>query len=48
MLENDMVLQSDEPLSVAEPGRDVLKEIREHFGAETATIVVDGPTAIAR
>jgi len=48
MLENDMVLQADEPLSAVEPGRDVLKEIREHFGTETATIIVDGPTAVAR
>jgi hypothetical protein len=34
MLENDMAFPGDEPVGIAEPGRDVLKEIREHFGSD--------------
>src|SRR5262249_59866453 len=33
MLENDMVAEADDPVAKTEPRRDVLKEIREHFGA---------------
>jgi DNA repair exonuclease SbcCD ATPase subunit len=32
MLENDMVFQADDPVAVTEPGRNVLEEIRQHFG----------------
>jgi peptidoglycan hydrolase CwlO-like protein len=37
MLENDMAFPSDEVIGAAEPGRDVLKEIREHFSGAVAT-----------
>lgn len=42
MLENEMVYQGDDVLVVGEPGRDVLKEIHEHFGS-TATAVIATP-----
>jgi hypothetical protein len=51
MLENDMVAESDDPVAKSEPGRDVLKEIREHFGAAAAAapaVAVQCPTAAAR
>ena len=46
MLENDMVANDVvDPLAVAEPGRDVLREIREHFAHEThAGAAVAGDT----
>jgi len=37
MLENDMVFQGDDPLSVAVDERNVLKEIQELFAANTAS-----------
>jgi len=49
MLENDMIAESDDPVAKSEPGRDVVKEIREHFGAPTApAVAVQCPAAIAR
>ena len=40
-----MASASDEPLSQGEPTRDVLREIRDHFGVvgETAAVTVDCP-----
>jgi DNA repair exonuclease SbcCD ATPase subunit len=47
MLENDMVFQAEDPVAVTEPGRNVLEEIRQHFGGGQQTIAVDAPTASA-
>lgn len=43
MLENDMVFQGDDPLSVAVEERNVLKEIEELFAAGHTTAVVEIP-----
>jgi hypothetical protein len=45
MLENDMVAQGDDVVAVAEPARDVLKEICEHFGSGSVQAVA-GEAAI--
>ncbi len=48
MLENDMVLaQPVDPLAQQEPGRDVLREIREHFAAGEAAAPA-APSALTR
>lgn len=43
MLENDMVCHDADPIADAEPSRDVLREIREHFAVMDGTTVVVGP-----
>lgn len=54
MLENDMVFLGVEGVAAADPGRDVLQEIREEFGegagdaAAGAAIVVDEPAYAVR
>lgn len=48
MLENDMAFPTDDPLASAEPTRDVLREIKEHLGAEAMTIVVESPSVTVR
>jgi hypothetical protein len=48
MLENDMVAQGDDVVAVAEPARDVLKEICEHFGSGPAPAVAGDAVAIVR
>lgn len=48
MLENDMVFHIDEPVAEAQPPRDVLKEIRETFGAQGVAVVVDCPRPTER
>ncbi len=48
MLENDMAFSGDDVVAAVEPSRDVLKEIREHFGSEPMTIVVESPAVTVR
>jgi chromosome segregation ATPase len=51
MLENDMVAEPEDAVAKAEPPRDVLKEIREHFGAPAAAahaVAVECPAAVTR
>jgi len=51
MLENDMAAVNDEPLSQMQPDRDVLREIREHFGSVATSapaVAIDCPTAAVR
>ena len=49
MLENDMVAEPEDAVAKGEPTRDVLKEIREHFGAPTApAVAADCPAVVAR
>ena len=55
MLENDMSCHDDDPLAVAEPTRDVLREIRDHFacgdastGSVQSTMVIEPQVVTVR
>ncbi|MEQ1631418.1 MAG: hypothetical protein ABL997_03530 [Planctomycetota bacterium] len=46
MLENDMVCHDEDPLASTEPGRDVLREIRDHFATGEAVVRAEATVVV--
>ncbi|MBK8096675.1 MAG: hypothetical protein IPK26_06180 [Planctomycetes bacterium] len=46
MLESDMVFAGDETIVTADPGRDVLKEIQQHFGSPAGCQVIEAEAPV--